>query len=204
MFDNTTETDWNISHEDYSMNQYDHKSYHRIWSQNFKEKLIENSAPILLINDADQIFYNSIVQPTIATVVDPYAYLFTKAEYRRYLATTEFRSVVDSLGYARKLTLLDMTFKEALEDGCFKQKYDLIFINVKNKEELSLLSIENYFLLLNNFGFLCVQTNEDLFTQQNKSHLDHYFTELSDKAKTSVCTGKINSFITYRKIVQLI
>lgn len=204
MLEYTIEKDWSISHEDYSMNQYDHKSYHKIWSQTFKEKLIENSSPVLLINDADQIFYNSILQPTITTIVDPYAYLFTEIKYRKHLCTTSFLNVIDSLGYTRKLTLLDLTFDEAVEDGCFKSKFDLIFINVKDKQELSLTNIEKYFLLLNNFGFLCIQTNEDLFTQQNKSHLDHYFTELSDKARTSNTTGKVNYFITYRKITQLI
>lgn len=204
MLEYTIEKDWSISHDEYSMNQYDHKSYHKIWSQTFKEKLIENSSPVLLINDADQIFYNSILQPTISTIVDPNAYLFTEIKFRKHLCTTPFLNVKDSLGFTRKLTLLDLTFQEALEDGCFKTKFDLIFLNVKNKDELSLLNIEKYFLLLNNFGFLCIQSSEDLYTQQSKSHLDHYFTELSDKARTSNCTSKVNYFITYRKITQLI
>ena len=56
---------WKILGENYSINQYDYKAYYKIWSQTFKEQLIQNGAPVLLINDADQIFYNSISIPTI-------------------------------------------------------------------------------------------------------------------------------------------
>lgn len=195
---------WKILGENYSINQYDYKAYYKIWSQTFKEQLIQNGAPVLLINDADQIFYNSISIPTISTIVDKDAYLFTESRFKKYLHTTPFTNIQDSLGYSRKLTLLDMSFDEALEDGCFKQKYDLIFINAKDESELSLLNVEKYFLLLNDFGFLCIQAEEPIFKQSVAIRLNHYFSILSDKVRTSNASGSLCYFLTYRKITNLI
>ena len=89
---------WKILGENYSINQYDYKAYYKIWSQTFKEQLIQNGAPVLLINDADQIFYNSISIPTISTIVDKDAYLFTESRFKKYLHTTPFINIQDSLG----------------------------------------------------------------------------------------------------------
>lgn len=97
-----------------------------------------------------------------------------------------------------------MTFDEALEDGCFKQKYDLIFVNAKTDDDVSLLNIEKYFLLLNDFGFLCIQVEEPIFKQSVAIRLNHYFSILSDKVRTSNSTGAMCYFLTYRKITNLI
>ena len=166
--------------------------------------MIQNGAPVLLVNDADQIFYNSISTPTIATIVDKDSYLFTEFRFKKHLHTNSFINIQDSLGYNRKLTLLDMTFDEALEDGCFKQKYDLIFVNAKTDDDVSLLNIEKYFLLLNDFGFLCIQVEEPIFKQSVAIRLNHYFSILSDKVRTSNSTGAMCYFLTYRKITNLI
>lgn len=195
---------WKILGNNYSINQYDYKAYYKIWSQTFKEQLIQNGAPVLLVNDADQIFYNSISTPTIATIVDKDSYLFTESRFKKHLHTNSFINIQDSLGYNRKLTLLDMTFDEALEDGCFKQKYDLIFVNAKTDDDVSLLNIEKCFLLLNDFGFLCIQVEEPIFKQSVAIRLNHYFSILSDKVRTSNSTGAMCYFLTYRKITNLI
>ena len=84
---------WKILGENYSINQYDYKAYYKIWSQTFKEQLIQNGAPVLLINDADQIFYNSISIPTISTIVDKDAYLFTESRFKKCLHTTPFINI---------------------------------------------------------------------------------------------------------------
>lgn len=200
----TNNENWKIVGEKYKINQYDYRAFNKIWSQTFKEKLIQNGAQLLLINDADQIFYNCISTPTITTIVDKEAYLFTEPRFKRHLQTASFINIQDSLGYNRKLTLLDLSFNEALDDSCFKQKYDLIFINAREDEDLSLLNIEKYFLLLNDFGFLCVQAEEPIFKQNVAIRLNHYFSILSDKLRTSNASGNLCYFLTYRKITNLI
>lgn len=200
----TNNENWSITNSKYSINQYDYKAFNKIWSYTFKEQLIQNGATVLLVNDADQIFYNSISTPTIATIVDEDSYLFTESKFKKHLHTNSFINLKDSLGYERKLTLLDLSFDEALEDGCFKQKYDLIFVNAKENDDMSLLSIEKYFLLLNDFGLLCVQVEDPIFNQSVAIRLNHYFSILSDKIRTSHSSGSLCYFLTYRKITNLI
>ncbi len=44
----------------YSLDDYDMRAHRRIWKHIFLEGLIEKNSNVLLINDADQIFYNCI------------------------------------------------------------------------------------------------------------------------------------------------
>lgn len=188
---------------EYHTNSYDYKYAYRNWYLTLKEQLLEYDSNMLLINDGDQVFYNAYKLPTTATIVDKNAYLLSEDKYKKYLNTTKFLNTVDSLGHVRKLTLIDTSFMESLQDGCFNTKYDLIFVNVKSKEDIDTPTLEKYFLLLNDYGFLCVQSNSTFFTDAIRSTLDHYFTNLSEKFKTT-SISESHSFLVYRKMSNLI
>lgn len=187
----------------YHTNSYDYKHAYKNWTQTLKDPLLEYDSNILLINDGDQIFYNSYKLPSIATIVDPNAYLFTQTDFKKYLNTTEFLNTVDSLGHIRKLTLIDSTFNDAIEDGCFNTTYSLIFVNVKQEQDISNFNLEKYFLLLEDYGFLCIQLNNKYNNNNVKSTLEHYFTNLSEKFKTT-SISESHSFLVYRKMSNLI
>lgn len=195
---------WKIYNNFYVLDCYDFRTYSKIWSQLLKTNLLTHNTKTLLINDGDQIFYNSIPQATISTIVEPDAYLFTDNKIKKYLQTKSFLNIKDSLNYKRQLTLLDLSFKNAYEDDCFKSKYDLIFLNVKNTEEIDLLQIENYFLLLKNYGYFCLQIKASHYNHIVKTNIEHYFSNLFEKIKTSHGTGDVVYFLTFRKITSLI
>ena len=185
----------------YHINSYDLRCASRYWKQSLSTPLVDYSSNILLINDGDQVFYNSYAPPSIATILDPYAYTLT--QYKNYLPTTDFLNITDSLGHKRKLTLLDMTYKEAVEDECIKNKYSLIFLNVRKQEEVDIKILEQLFLSIEDYGFFCIQINSTFFNTKVKNTLDHYFTLISSKFRTTT-TGVSENFIIYRKIPYLI
>ena len=203
IFDNLNNKYPTLDDLTYHINEYDHKYAYKNWASSLDIQLINYDSNILLINDGDQIFYNAYKLPCIATIVDPLAYVFTKPEYKKYLCTTEFLNTVDSLGHKRKLTLIDSTFKEALEDGSFKTKYSLIFLNIKKKEDAYIKNIEQIFLLLEDYGFFCIQINNKHLNQTLKNALEHYFTSIATKHKTT-SLSESHSFLVLRKIPNLI
>ena len=170
-----TNDTWLIESDNgYKLNSQVHKTFHKVWSSNFQDGVLKNAFDVLLINDADQIFYNSLYGPLTVTLVDPDCYKLCEGRFKPTLSTVPFKNVQDSLGYTHKLTLLDMTFQEALEGGCFKQKYNAICINARSADDLSLEKIENYFLMLEDYGCLFVQVSNEVFSEEVKLNLDHY------------------------------
>lgn len=188
----------------YKLNNQDHKTYHKVWSNNFQEGILKQGYSVLLINDADQIFYNSLYGPLTVTLVDPDCYKLCEGKLKSVLSTVDFKNVVDSLGHSHKLTLLDMSFEEAKEDGCFKHKYNSICVSVKSSSDLSLEKIEQYFLLLEDFGCLFIQIENNLLTEEIKLNLDHYFSLLNTKIRTSTAHGNMQTFNSYIKISSLV
>ena len=188
----------------YSLDDYDMRAHRRIWKHIFLEGLIEKNSNVLLINDADQIFYNCINIPTTATIVDPHAYEFTKPYLSKYLFTSSFINTVDSFGFKRTLTLIDEEFMDAWKDQCFRTKYDLIFVNVKDRHELSVEYIERYFLMLKEFGFLALQFKSEDYHISYKNTIEHYFTSLYEKVRTTRSDQKLVHYFLFRKISSLI
>lgn len=200
-----TNDTWLIESDNgYKLNSQDHKTFHKVWSSNFQDGVLKNASDVLLINDADQIFYNSLYGPLTVTLVDPDCYKLCESRFKSTLSTVPFKNVQDSLGYTHKLTLLDMTFQEALEDGCFKQKYNAICINARSADDLSLEKIENYFLMLEDYGCLFVQVSNEVFSEEVKLNLDHYFSLLNNKVRTSTAHGNMQTFNSYIKISSLV
>lgn len=200
-----TNDTWLIESDNgYKLNSQDHKTFHKVWSSNFQDGVLKNAFDVLLINDADQIFYNSLYGPLTVTLVDPDCYKLCESRFKSTLSTVPFKNVQDSLGYTHKLTLLDMTFQEALEDGCFKQKYNAICINARSADDLSLEKIENYFLMLEDYGCLFVQVSNEVFSEEVKLNLDHYFSLLNNKVRTSTAHGNMQTFNSYIKISSLV
>ncbi len=196
---------WTIeSNGSYKLNNQDHKAFHKVWSNNFRDGILHPGQSVLLVNDADQIFYNSLYVPLTVTLVDPVCYQFCESPFKNVLSTVPFKNNLDSLGYLHKLTLLDVSFTEALEDGCLKQKFNSICVNVKDPSDISLEALENYFLLLEDYGCLFIQISNALFSEEMKTNLDHYFSLLNSKVRTSTAHGNMQTFNSYIKISSLV
>lgn len=206
---NNNKNTWAVEEETtgYTLTSNDFKSFSKTWKEVIASCLY-TSANLqynsLVINDGSQLIYNSIVTPGEVTIVDPYAYEYTQDGLNTTLSTVPFKNVTDALGNTRKLTLIDETFEEAYEDCLYKNKYDLIFLNVKSEEDLHYKNIEKYFMLLEDYGcfFLQVPSNIEM-DEQAKVTLEHYFSYLSIRIRSS-STGHSQSFIVYRKIQGLI
>ena len=194
----------NNKNNNYVLSSQDYKSYNKTWTTNLRDNLIKPNSSVLLINDGEQIFYNALVGPLNVTIVDPDCYEFCEKDLSEPLNTTPFKNIKDSLGYTHKLTLIDLSFKEAFFDECFKSKFNHICINAKSSEDLSVENIEKYFLLLEDFGCIFVQVSSDLYTESMKLHLDHYFSLLNTKYRLSFSKNKIQIFNSYIKISNLV
>lgn len=196
---------WLIECDNYKLNKQDQKTFSKVWTITFSEGVLNTKdSNILLINDADQIFYSSLRTPANVTLVDVDAYTLCESPFDSHLGTVTFRNAVDSLGYSHKLVLLDDSFEAAFEDDCFKHKYNHICVNVKSFSDLTLENIEKYFLLLEDFGCLFIQTSNDFLTEKTKVNLDHYFSLLSNKIRTSTAHGNMQIFNSYIKISSLV
>lgn len=199
---------WNITEETgYRLTSSDYRSFSKTWKDAILSCLHKNlnqEYRTLLINDGSQLIYNSIPTPGEVTLVDPLAYEYTTPEVKEQLSTVAFKNIKDALGNTRKLVLIDETFEEAYTDCLHKNKYDLIFLNVKSAEDLHFKNIEKYFLLLEDFGcfFLQIPANVEM-DEQAKVTLEHYFSYLSIRVRSS-SDNVSQSFIVYRKIQGLI
>lgn len=183
----------------------DYRTSIKYWSSIFKEDHVKFFKDILLVNDAAQIFKNSFSHPCSLTLVDKDSYALCEEPFSKYLNTVPFIKDIDSLGYERKLVLIDDTFEDAYVDNIFKIKYDAICLNVLSEADLSIQNLENYFMLLKDFGYLYIQVpNEILNIKSINYALQHYFTMLSVKPKSFVSTNSIQSFIYFRKISSLV
>lgn len=206
---NNNKKNWHITEEGsgYVLSTNDFKSFSKTWKDVVDSSLYISPTSVyetLLINDGSQLIYNSITSPTIATLVDPYCYDYTKGDYLETLSTTDYKNTIDTLGNTRKLTLIDDSFEEAYEDCLEKNKYDLIFITVKNQADVSLKNIERYFSLLRDFGCLFIQQGANIESESEaEAALDHYFAYLSIRVRSST-SGVSQSFKVFRKIQGLI
>ena len=206
---NDNKKNWIIteSNTGYTLYANDFKSFSKTWKEVVSSCLqtsTNSQYNSLIVNDGSQLIYNSLVAAGTTTIVDPLAYEYTEAPFKDVLYTVPFKNVTDTLQKNRKLVLLDETFADAYEDCLYKNKYDLIFINVKSAEDLSLKSIERYFLLLEDFGCLFIQVGSDIDIDDiSDTSLEHYFSYLSVRIRSSN-TGNSQSFKVYRKIQGLI
>ena len=191
----------------YTLFANDYKSFSKTWKEVINSCLYTTANTqynSLLLNDGSQLIYNSIVATGTATIVDPLAYEYTASPYKDVLHTVPFKNLTDTLNKDRKLVLIDETFNEAYDDCLYKNKYDLIFLNVKSEDDLSLKNIEKYFLLLEDFGCLFIQQGSDIQVEDlSDTTLEHYFSYLSVRIRSSN-TGNSQSFKVYRKIQGLI
>lgn len=206
---NNNKKNWIITEEKtgYKLFANDFLSFSKTWKEIISSCLYatENKEyKSLLVNDGSQLIYNSLIAAGEATIVDPYAYVYTEDPVKDALSTVPFKNVVDALSKTRKLTLIDDSFLDAHEDCLYKNKYDLLFLNVKTVEDLSVQSIEKYFLLLEDFGCLFIQQGAEVETTvETDTCLDHYFSYLSVRIRSSN-TGNSQTFKVYRKIQGLI
>lgn len=191
----------------YTFSNNDFRSFSKTWKDALLSCLhvAENSEyTALLINDGSQIFYNNTPSPGSYTIVDMLAYDYTKNPFKDLLITNSFKNVKDSFGKARKLVLIDESFENAYSDCLYKNKYDIIYVNVKSKGDVSVSNIEKYFNLLNDFGCLFIQQGANLeLDTDSETTLDHYFSYLSIRLRSS-SLGISNSFKIYRKIQGLL
>ena len=197
----------NENNSNYKLSELDYKTYSKVWRETIESCIfsyIPKLYKTLLINDASQLIYNSISYPTKATIVDPLAYVYTESVYKKLLNTVPFKNYIDSLGINRTLTLIDENFEDAFLDCLSKNKYDLIFINIKKIEDINYKTIEQFFTILNDYGCLFIQIPTDIELDKETSlTLNHYFSFLSSRIRGSVI-GSSQSFIVYRKIQGLI
>lgn len=206
---NDNKKNWIITEDNtgYTLYANDFKSFSKTWKEVITSCLYttQNSQyTSLLINDGSQLIYNSIIATGTVTIVDPLAYEYTESPYKEVLHTVPFKNVTDTLKKDRKLMLIDETFDEAYEDCLYKNKYDLIFLNVKSEDDLSVKNIEKYFLLLEDFGCLFIQHSSNIIPEDlSDTTLEHYFSYLSVRIRSSN-TGNSQSFKVYRKIQGLI
>lgn len=206
---NDNKKNWIITENITGYNLYanDFKSFSKTWKEVISSCLYtsqDSQYNTLLINDGSQLIYNSLIATGSCTIVDPLAYDYTKSPYKDVLNTVSFKNIKDTLNKTRKLVLIDDDFETAYEDCLYKNKYDLIFINVKTPEDLSVKSIEKYFLLLEDFGCLFIQESSNVLLEElSDTTLDHYFSYLSVRIRSSN-TGNSQLFKVYRKIQGLI
>lgn len=206
---NNNKKNWIITEDtsEYTLFANDFKSYSKTWKEVISSCLYtaqETQHKTLLVNDGSQLIYNSTTAIGTSTIVDPFAYEYTKSPISDSLHTVPFKNVTDALGKERKLVLIDDTFTEAYDDCLFKNKYDLIYLTVKTEEDLSLKSIEKYFLLLEDYGCLFIQHGANIeMSDEASTSLEHYFSFLSIRIRSSN-TGHSQSFKVYRKIQGLI
>lgn len=204
--DNTE--DWEVNIEDYKMNTTTYNLLHKTWKLLLKN-LVKPNANILIINGGDQLVRNSYISSVSTTICDLKAFEFTKPFVSEILQTLPYLNCKDSLNYTNKLTLLDMTFKEAIEDECFKDKFDIIIVISNNKESeiTDKLFIEYCYYYLKDNGLLFYQIPKDQYLKNIsfKTCIEYYFTEINRKLKNIPYLHSSSlAFTTYRKFSSLL
>lgn len=207
--DDKIEPIWTIDLEAYSLNPEAYSMIHKMW-KNILKPFIQPNQNILIINGGDQIIRNSYISSVSTTICDPYAFDFCTESAKQNIQTVEYVNKVDSLSYTNKLTLLDMTFLEAIEDECFKDQFDIIIVANDYKENsseiTSKLFVEYLYFYLKDSGLLFYQIPKEQYTKntQFKISLEYYFTELNKRYKFIPTYNKHVSFSTYRKFSTLV
>lgn len=207
MIVNDQNNKWEITKDNYKLDSVSYTSLHKVWKPILKP-FIKPNQNILIINDADQLVRNSIISSNSITICDPKVFDFIDPEYQSVLNTVPYLNVVDSLNYVNKVTLLDMTFLEAVKDECFKEQFDIIIVanNTSNPEITEKEFIEYCYFYLKDHGMLFYQsTKDDLTKNLNfKNCIEYYFTELNRKLKNIPFLNTYFVFSTYRKFSSLI
>lgn len=206
-FNNNKKDNWVITEPEYTLSSNDYKSFSRIWKEVINACLYttpESFYNVLLVNDGSQLIYNSLESPSTSVIVDPYAYEYVQGDFQNVLHTVPYKKGNDALGFERSLMLIDETFEEAFDDCLYKNKYDLVFLNMKSLNDLTLKNVEKYFSIINDYGCLFIQKPNNLdLDAEIETSLDHYFSYLSVRVRSST-TGVSQSFIVFRKIQGLI
>lgn len=204
--DNKKDT-WSIQEGSYKLSSIDYKAFSKVWKEVINSSLYSNANlhyNVLLVNDGSQMMYNSLSNPSTATIVDPLAYDYCTKEVSAFVPTVPYRSVVDSLGNTRSLLLIDEPFKDAYSDCLSKNKYDLIFLSVKSVYDITLENVEALYKLLNEYGCLFIQRPSNILTDDEAElALEHYFSYLSVRVRSS-SEGISHTFSVYRKMQGLI
>ena len=58
--------------------------------------------------------------------------------------------------------------------------------------------------MLEDYGCLFVQVSNEVFSEEVKLNLDHYFSLLNNKVRTSTAHGNMQTFNSYIKISSLV
>lgn len=197
----------NENNSNYQLSELDYKTYSKVWRETVNSclcSLVPRNYKVLIINDASQLIYNSLSIPSKTTLVDPLAYMYTETPYKELLNTVSYKNYMDSFGNVRTLSLIDETFDQAYTDCLSKNKYDLLFINIKSVEDLTYKTVEQFFTLLSDYGCLFMQIPLDIqLEKETVLTLNHYFSFLSSRTRGSI-VGSSQSFTVYRKIQGLI
>lgn len=127
---------WKISTNDViELSSDEYFIYQKMWSIALN-KFLKPNQNILIIGGGDQQVYKTLEgTANSVTIVDPLAFKYTEAPFKTFLKTSPYINYVDEDLNQHKLTLLDMTFKEALIDECFKSKFDLILVDCSDDFE---------------------------------------------------------------------
>jgi len=195
---------WLIQSEDYSFTERDFNYYQRYWRSVFRDSVVHTNDNILCVNDCFQLFANSVSVPCSTTVLDPLAYKIIEEPFASSLCLTPYKYHVDTLGKVHKKALVDETFKQALDDGMFKSKYDVICVHARTADEVSYKNVEKYFTLLCEYGILCIQIDKTLYTHETEILLNHYFSLLLQNSRPNYFKTSTQLFLTYNKISGLV
>lgn len=209
---NISDKNWTINY--LSDNSYkklidknEYTTFSRAWREIFSNSFSYNNSAVfnsLLINDSLQLIFSSIVNPTTTTIVDPLSYDVFTEDITNLISVRKPFTFKDSLHKERSLMLIDESFSEAFDDCLYKNKYDLICLQVRNDSELLPETIEKYYMLLNDYGFLFIEINSKTILEPiSKTTLDHYFTLLENKVRTPI-SKDTHQFLMYRKIKGLV
>ena len=186
--------------EEVELTSADYKTFRKVW-KDFNSKELKANSKVLLINDADQLFYNTISVPVVATIVDPDCYNLCEPAFSKAFNTRPFVNSVDSLGYSHKLTLLDTTFKDAFEDESFKSTYDQIYLKIKTAEEITPIFVERLYTLLKVGGILHISLDTAIkLFKEVSTLLEHYFEILSQKLRMWATATKTTMLSSYVKM----
>lgn len=206
---NEEKVNWEIELEDYSLTPESQTVIHKMWKSILKP-FIQPNQNILIINGGDQVLRQTYISSVSTTICDPNAFRFCEDDVKDLLNTSQFVNTIDSLSYVNKLTLVDMTFLEAIEDECFKSKFDIIFVandyTEDSSEITSKLFVEYLYYYLKDSGLLFYQIPKDRFSKNVafKTSIEYYFTELNKRYKFVPTYNKHVSFATYRKFSTLV
>lgn len=175
---------WRISTNDIiELSSEEYFIYQKMWSLAVS-KFLKPNQNILIIGGGDQQVYKTIQHvASSVTIVDPLAYKYTEDPFKRFLKTSPFVNKIDENLDTHKLTLVDMTFDEALQDECFKTKFDLILVDCSDDFEDIDINIYNKDFVKNVYDNLKTSGSLLMYMGYDHSNADYtpFYTYLAAK-----------------------